>query len=532
MVARHHPTLEWEQDWNGSGQFDHPAFDLSKYVLSARVTGGNSLSQYAGGIQFASSRGQVLLDNKSGRFDFIGGAIQARDMTRARLCRYKINGEVAWAGRAILDIEGLAEDNTVARLKLSSRASIILSESNDYVDNVGEELLTTKLTRFANKSGPQVYTGDPQFIAFDFGPESPGAYGNGRLVGPILYSGSWPELLDHAGNLMGGWFVERPNGRLYYADLEETAISFAVDHSFSIADYEQDVTLKGGALPNTVFNTAKYSGLRLTAQTNEQGTVTAEVIAEQQFEVEAGVPFEAFAEFTPTQDVRWIRWALEPVSVDKPIISTEGAVVLPDGVKIIITPAETGTYTIRFYGIPIYAVQAYNFIEKSTSDIDYRNSVVGHGSRELVLPDWQTSHFSNDQIDAQRRFLRRLYEPMRLVVAKWSANQVTRELSDRLRDYAIPGNVIGLDDTRVLVMSYSLSQEGNLGEREIRGIRLDGLPEIPSVLPPLRRPGDAVSTIVDTETGNPNLDDALDVPPGEAACGIMNDLIDLRWPYP
>ena len=244
MVTRYKPGSVWEMDWSGLGNYGHGASDLTPYLADFPYdyTVGNSLSPYANIINFAKARGVLQLNNNNGRFNLIGGAVDAADMLRPRLCRHTIGGILAWEGRALLDTQALVDDSQTARINLLSRSETVLQQRRVFINNAPDGLLSEKILEFDSQYGPTSYTLDYQHLTFDM-------FSNVES-GPILHNGYWAEFLDYCGFMMGGWFFETPDGTIKFVSLDSVINPIFVRP----LNASRDRVITGGPIPGSVAN--------------------------------------------------------------------------------------------------------------------------------------------------------------------------------------------------------------------------------------------------------------------------------------
>ena len=517
MVARVHPRMTWRADFSGNASFSN---DLTPWVLDGSyVRYGSGISRFSPLIQFQPASGQLLLDNESGRFDFIGGAIPARDLARPRRIQLLLDGRVWWQGRCILNAEALAEDNRVAPFKLLPRGSTLYSQPLRVVDNFGGGQFVDKLREFARTTHVESATEQEHVFSFEGAPV--------LQAGRIFYSGYWPEMLDWAGNMFGGYCYETNNGAVRVAVLERAMNS----GSSAALGGEELYGPRGGALPYTVANWAGFRATRLQGPINDQGITTSVPVATVGYTVSAGEQVQVSWQFRPRDNLRLVVWDPQPLQTDQPLSGVGQIITTERGISAIVVPTQSGTMRVSFWGIPYRPEQAYELIDRPVDDSTFLRSARANGLRELLLPDWQATPIDEVGIDHQRRFIRLIHEPLILRVHGWSMHQPSSATALSLRDNAQPGRVVSVGGRKELILGTTIYANPAEPSVEIRSIDLDALPAI-GTLPDLRLPGDPTDPTSVTRTGDKDIDDVIGGPPGVSNCDIEGDVLTLQWDTP
>ena len=514
MVARHHPRVTWRADFSGNASFSS---DLTPWVLDGSyVRYGSGISRFSPLIQFQPASGQLLLDNESGRFDFIGGAIPARDLARPRRIQLLLDGEVWWQGRCILNAEALAEDNRVAPLSLLPRGSTLYSQPLRVVDNFGGGQFVDKLREFARTTHVESAAEQEHVFSFEGAPV--------LQAGRIFYSGYWPEMLDWAGNMFGGYCYETNDGAVRVAVLERAMNST----SSAVLGGEELYGPRGGALPYTVANWAGFRATRLQGPINDQGITTSVPVATVEYTVSAGTPITVSWQFRPRDNLRLVVWDPQPLQTDQPLSGVGQIITTERGISAIVVPSQSGTMRVSFWGIPYRPEQAYELIDRPVDDSTFLRSARANGLRELLLPDWQATPIDEVGIDHQRRFVRLIHEPLILRVHGWSMHQPSSATALSLRDNAQPGRVVSVGGRKELILGTTIYANPAEPSVEIRSIDLDALPAI-GALPDLRLPGDPTDPTSVTRTGDKDIDDVIGDPPGVSNCNVEGNVLTLQW---
>lgn len=531
-MTRYKPDIRWQADWAGDGRYAHAASELSDWLIGFWVAYGTSIGPYSGGIEFAEASGVLRLDNEAGRFDFIGGQIAGADLAKPRRCRLVCDGEIWWTGRLQIDLEALAEDNTVAQFRLLPAAWLLYQQDVLQVSNSSDDLLTSKLQQFA------------QATSLDDGKEAQRLFhflgAPAVRAGPIYFAGNWATLLGYAGRMWGGWVYEDNTGVLRVANLDQ-AVRSPASASFPRSDYEEVVSVKGGVIPGTLHNTATYTGQALRAPLSDDTVdgIPVQLIGTTRHAAVAGQRLTAWLELDPTPDRRLVQWAPSPVVPvnDQDALTASPAPVVrvtDNGLRVDLTPTVTQTLVLQYYGAPYAAHDSWSLRDYVPEDSDFVASVNDNGLRELVIPPWQTSDyptFPNLSIDVQRKFLRYLYEPLVGAFHSFSMHQPTEALTDRLRDSAKPGRVVEMGGRKTLLLGVRLSGDRNHAQIETRGVDLASAASLPAVLPGFPTPGGTRVATVLCDVSVPEIDAVLcERPESCAAVGSgAQGAVQLVW---
>ena len=505
MATRHKPAVRWR-----IGDFAIP----TSRVLSARVRCGMRLDPYTPQPLLDASAGMLRLDNRDGAYNFIGGTIPTRLLTRPLPARRLEDGAVSWAGTALLDTAALAAGPETATWRLAGRSSTTLAGDVTIASaRQAGQLTDIVAAALADSRAP---AGIVDFAAAQ------------RTVGPLLYTGTWISLLDICAHLLGGWIIERSDGVQAFVALD-TARAAAPAAVLGDTAYERTDRHQGGALPAAVANEAIYQAR--IADFGAPGD-----IARQSHQVNAGEAITVEHQIPLSAESLAVSWGAPPVQWDDPAATSERLVLTDRAARITITPSRTGTLNVWFRGNIARLTDTWRIEDRGLTEPSYVASHAAYGLRRLPIPAWQANRVPEAELTAQRRYLRQLYVPQRLVLAEYS-HQTSRARNTVLRDTAVPSRVVQLGAERILVGAVTISDHptGHT-TRLVAGIALDDIPAVDAV-PSARRTGDSTMPVPVTTTGQRAVTDVLQQPPGtgdptrgEGGCTMPGAVVVLMWP--
>ena len=194
------PQPVWEIDWSDSGNYDHPASNLTGFVRRSRVRYGCSVgTRSSDTITPQTASGFLEVDDPTHRrFTLESDVLTRTQLSAAHEVRMTIAGTRVWSGLAEPEVRGRVALNETPRWLLRGRHYRSLFHEPEGLEpfEVGDLI--------ALGEAVEQFSDLPVTVASD------------RLIGrsEVTVTGSWADLLADAASWAGGFLAERSDGSL------------------------------------------------------------------------------------------------------------------------------------------------------------------------------------------------------------------------------------------------------------------------------------------------------------------------------
>ena len=242
--TRYRPVDVVEIDWSDSGLYDHPLSDVTEWFESADVQWGCEPDADNTRLLFLPASGSLQLSNRTRLFDTDRSIGELdRELELPHRCRfrtfYHARGLPDGQTGQVLLWEGIADPPQVGSLGPESIARFQLSgfQAKGRLDQIGLDYpLVTSIETVARRIN--------QLASAPLPTDEPVGILRSQNIGPFAWSGSVQALIDQFSYYMGGYVLDRKDGRLSFYN-HNAAIADAANPSFTISQVDHLIRARG-----------------------------------------------------------------------------------------------------------------------------------------------------------------------------------------------------------------------------------------------------------------------------------------------